>query len=158
MGDAALTAELTASAADAVPAPARAPPLSYGRSVLASLATLNASALSSAPATLASSPCLRPALLWAGAVGGLLAAHRAVQGGRLQRCANDALVGGLLTAGYQWYQCRNAEHDVKLTTRAYYEALRQEQAAGGEGARPADSGVDAAAAEAWQRKLATLVR
>ena len=118
MGDAALTAELTASAADAA-APVRAPPLSYGRSVLASLSTLNASALASAPATLASSPCLRPALQWAGAVGGLLAAHRAVQGGRLQRCANDAIVGGLLTAGYQWYQCRNAEHDVKLTTRAY---------------------------------------
>ena len=151
----------------ALPLPPSQPqPQSYGRSVLASLGTLRpGAALASAPATLAASPCLRPALQWAGTVAALLAAHRAVQGGSLRRCANDAILGGVATAGAQWYACRNAEHDLRLTTRAYYaEQARGQGGGGGEGGEGGGSAGGAggeaprsAPEGAWRGKVDRLV-
>lgn len=135
-------------------------PQSYGRSVLFSARALDPSRLpstaSSAYATLAASPCLRPTVLWAATVSSLLVAHRILQGGgTLRRCANDAFLGALLTAGYQWYTCRNAEHDMKLTTRAYYQAQQDRQLGIGEFAPPAGGAVDADSG-VWRKKLEAL--
>jgi hypothetical protein len=156
-----LAAELALSDAPSPLPPQQLPsqpqPQSYGRSVLASLGTLRPSALASAPATLAASPCLRPALQWAGTVAALLAAHRAVQGGSLRRCANDAILGGVATAGAQWYTCRNAEHDLRLTTRAYYaEQARGQGGGGGEGGEGGAS-PSSSPEGAWRGKVDRLV-
>jgi hypothetical protein len=54
-------------------------------------------------------------------VGGLLGAHRLRIGGSRKAAFHDFFLGGLGTAGTQWFFCRREEHDKRLALRAYYE-------------------------------------
>jgi len=97
--------------------------LASGSSLLKSDAP--ASALSGAAANVASSPCLRTALLWGSAVSLLLGAHRFRSGGTVLRAANDAALGWMFTVGLQWTLCRRDEHDKRLALRAFYQNRQQ---------------------------------
>ena len=97
--------------------------LASGSSLLKSDAP--ASALSGAAANVASSPCLRTALLWGSAVSLLLGAHRFRSGGTALRAANDAALGWMFTVGLQWTLCRRDEHDKRLALRAFYQNRQQ---------------------------------
>jgi len=84
-----------------------------------------ATALSGAAASVASSPCLRTALLWGSAVSLLLGAHRFRNGGTALKAANDAALGWMFTVGLQWTLCRRDEHDKRLALRAFYQNRQQ---------------------------------
>lgn len=154
----------TMPSSDHPPAP------TYIENVLSSASTLNvADRATHMTETLATSPCLKPTLQWAAVVGSLLVAHRGWQGGSLRRCANDAFLGGLGTAGYQWYTCRVGEHDRRLVMKAYADSQRSSpNGVVGAGASPGGSGGSASTAggaaagagggdDAWRKKLEGMV-
>lgn len=138
------------------------PPDPYSlRAILASSSTATSSDLASAPSRLASNPCLRPSLVWAAAIGGLLALHRRRAGASLRRCALDGYLGATFTLGCTWYGCRRAERDRSLTMAAYYASLKG-GAVGGAGrglTRDGGAPVETGAGEggAWREQLDGLV-
>ena len=124
----------------------------YGEKIVASASTLDVLAqASSLPESIASSACFRPTALWMSTVSSLLVAHRAWQGGSLRRCANDAFLGGLATAGYQWYSCRTAEHDNRLTVKAYMQSQNSFKY------KASDEGDEALNSPAWRKRVERLV-
>ena len=131
------------------------------RSILSSTRTATSAQLASAPARLAASPCLRPSLVWAAAIGSLLALHRRRAGASLRRCALDGYLGAAFTLGCTWYGCRRSERDRELTMAAYYASLQGNFAGRTElppdVSEPAEGGGGGASSGAWRGKLDKLV-
>jgi hypothetical protein len=97
-------------------------PVEYSlTNILASGKAASASDFTGSFSRVASSPCFRQSLLWAGGVSALLALHRVRQGGGLHKVSRDAFAGWLFTFGTQWYLCRRDEHDRRLVLRAFYQ-------------------------------------
>lgn len=138
----------------AVPAPAQRYELA---TIFSSLRGATAADLTSAPARIAASPCLRPALLWSVVIGGLLGLHRRRMGGALRRCLFDGYAGGAFTLCWSWFACRQQERDKALTMNAYYASLQERGGAGGGGgAAPQSASAPAGEHEEWRRALERL--
>jgi hypothetical protein len=109
---------------------------------------------------IAGGKCGRTALAWAACIGVLFAAHRFKMGGSQARMVLEGGTACCFTAMTQWYICRQADHDRRLTVRAYYERLASQRRSGGDVQE--DDGADAAAGEAgdadasWKRELERL--
>ena len=105
-------------------APSQPPPRAYSlsrvASVLSSDAALSRESLERSADSVLHSSCFRSSFLWASAMGGLFAAHRFKQGGRLLRVANDGVLALMATFGVQWYLCREGEVEKRLALRAFY--------------------------------------
>jgi hypothetical protein len=114
------------------------------RNVLSSAKDASASDLSTSAASVLSSPCFSRAGVWAAAVGGIAAAHRARRGGPGAGPVHYAVVGFLGTFVLQWYLCRREQHDQRLALRQFYAAraalLAMEARRGGSGSGAAGAG------------------
>ena len=122
-------------------------------SILYSARTATAADLATAPSRIAASPCLRPALVWSAAIGGLLGLHRRRLGGALLRCAVDGYLGAGFTMCWSWYACRRLERDKALTMNAYYASLQERGGGGGAAQQGAAAPPPGGEQEEWRKAL-----